>query len=55
MADTPEKLLDSLASAHLHDLNGLVAVVTGGSSVRMNQLGAPVRGNNYSRLDRVLD
>ncbi|EJD55041.1 NAD(P)-binding protein [Auricularia subglabra TFB-10046 SS5] len=32
MADTPEKLLESLQSANLHNLNGLVAVITGGST-----------------------
>ncbi|KZV98003.1 NAD(P)-binding protein, partial [Exidia glandulosa HHB12029] len=30
--DTPEKLLQSLSSATLHNLDGLVAVVTGGST-----------------------
>jgi hypothetical protein len=30
---TPQQLLDSLKSDKLHDLTGLVAVITGGSTV----------------------
>ncbi|KZV83077.1 NAD(P)-binding protein [Exidia glandulosa HHB12029] len=37
--DTPEKLLQSLSSAALHNLDGLVAVVTGGSTIVLQGIG----------------